>query len=168
MISFPRPRTSGQTGKPRSSRVPTAFSPRVAAPGHERPAVGLAGEPTAQLQARDMTTHGWSVGSVAVAAVTVWEIAILAARNRLVLGCDPARWRSDRIADWATGVCCCMALRRYALPLRNARISGSRLGNPDSRLCGRCGHLGVPFETTDDDRTILRRVCAHPIALGID
>ena len=31
--------------------------------------------------------------------VTFWEIAILAEKNKLVLGCDPARWRSDRIAD---------------------------------------------------------------------
>ena len=46
-----------------------------------------------------MIRDGWSVGSVAVSAVTFWEIAILAERNRLVLGCDAARWRSDRIAD---------------------------------------------------------------------
>ena len=36
---------------------------------------------------------------MAVSAVTFWEIAILAEKQRLVLGCDPARWRSDRIAD---------------------------------------------------------------------
>ena len=36
---------------------------------------------------------------MAVSAVTFWEIAILAEKQKLVLGCDPARWRSDRIAD---------------------------------------------------------------------
>ena len=29
-------------------------------------------------------------------AVTFWKIAILAERNRLVLGCNSARWCSDR------------------------------------------------------------------------
>lgn len=122
-----------------------------------------------------MDTDGWSVGSVAVSAVTFWEITILAESNRLEPGCDPGPLASDRIAD---------GLRELPLhgteavraALRNARVStethagvsGSRLGNPDSRRCGRCGHLRVPFETTDDDRTILRRVCADPIALGID
>ncbi|MDE0170775.1 MAG: hypothetical protein OXS29_14915 [bacterium] len=39
------------------------------------------------------------MGSIAVSAVTSWEIAILAERNRFVLGRDPARRRWDRIAD---------------------------------------------------------------------
>ena len=46
-----------------------------------------------------MITEGWSVGSVAVSVVTFWEIAVLVEKRRISLGCDPARWRSDRIAD---------------------------------------------------------------------
>ncbi len=59
----------------------------------------LQDNPRLSSQARNMITDGWSVGSVAVSAVTFWEIAILAEKQKLVLGCDPARWRSDRIAD---------------------------------------------------------------------
>ena len=44
-----------------------------------------------------MIDNGWAVGSVAVSVVTFWEIAVLAEKRKLLLGCDPARWRSDRI-----------------------------------------------------------------------
>ena len=46
---------------------------------------------------RDMISEAWSIESVAVSAVTFWEIAILAERQRVVLGCDAARWRADRL-----------------------------------------------------------------------
>ncbi len=59
----------------------------------------LQDHPRLSTRARDMITDGWQVGSVAVSVVTFWEIAVLAERNRLALGCHPARWRSDRIAD---------------------------------------------------------------------
>ena len=47
--------------------------------------------------ARGMIDDGWAVGSVAVSVVTFWEIAVLAEKRKLLLGCDPDRWRSDRI-----------------------------------------------------------------------
>ena len=72
----------------------------------------LQDNPRLSSQARDIITDGWSVGSVAVSAVTFWEIAILAERNRLALGCDPARWRSDVIAD-GLRECRYMAPRRF-------------------------------------------------------
>ena len=59
----------------------------------------LQDNPRLGSRARDMVADGWSVGSVAVSAVTFWEIAMLAERNRLALGCDAAQWRSDRLAN---------------------------------------------------------------------
>lgn len=48
---------------------------------------------------RSMVVEAWTVGSVAVSVVTFWEIAVLVDKQKLVLGCDPARWRMDRISD---------------------------------------------------------------------
>ena len=59
----------------------------------------LQDNPRLNSEARDMITDGWSVGSVAVSVVTFWQIAILSEKDKLILGYDPARWRSDRIAD---------------------------------------------------------------------
>ena len=59
----------------------------------------LQGNPRLSPAARDMIREGWSVGAVAVSVVTFWEIAVLAEKQKLVLGCDAARWRSDRIDE---------------------------------------------------------------------
>ena len=57
----------------------------------------LQDNPRLSPTAREMIDDGWAVGSVAVSVVTFWEIAVLAEKRKLLLGCDPARWRSDRI-----------------------------------------------------------------------
>ena len=59
----------------------------------------LQDNPRLDPAARQMISDGWSVRSVAVSAVTFWEIAVLAERQRVVLGCDPARWHADRIDE---------------------------------------------------------------------
>ena len=57
----------------------------------------LQDNPRLSPTAREMIDDGWAVGSVAVSVVTFWEITVLAEKRKLLLGCDPARWRSDRI-----------------------------------------------------------------------
>ncbi len=47
--------------------------------------------------ARATITEGWTVGALAVSVVTFWEVAILVEKRKIVLGCEPARWRQDRL-----------------------------------------------------------------------
>lgn len=49
--------------------------------------------------ARSTIEEGWETGSVGVSVVTFWEVAVLAEKRKLILGCEPARWRRDRLDD---------------------------------------------------------------------
>lgn len=57
----------------------------------------LQDNPRLSPPARATIGEGWSVGALAVSVVTFWEIAVLAEKRKLLLGCEPARWRQDRI-----------------------------------------------------------------------
>ena len=49
--------------------------------------------------ARSTIEEGWETDALAVSVVTFWEVAVLAEKRKLVLGCEPARWRRDRLDD---------------------------------------------------------------------
>ena len=59
----------------------------------------LQDNPRLSPTARGVIEEGWSAGTVAVSVVTFWEIAMLADRQKLTLGCGADRWRSDRLKD---------------------------------------------------------------------
>jgi len=59
----------------------------------------LQDEPRLRAEARDVIVQGWAVDSVAVSVVTFWEVAILAEKRKIALGCEPSRWRLDRIGE---------------------------------------------------------------------
>ena len=46
-------------------------------------------------QARQAIRQAWSVGEVAVSAISFWEVAMLAQRGRLHLPVSPGTWRAD-------------------------------------------------------------------------
>ena len=46
-------------------------------------------------QARQAIRRAWSVGEVAVSAISFWEVAMLAQRGRLHLPVPPDTWRAD-------------------------------------------------------------------------
>ena len=46
-------------------------------------------------QARQAIRRAWSVGEVAVSAISFWEVAMLAQRGRLQLPVPPHTWRAD-------------------------------------------------------------------------
>jgi len=46
-------------------------------------------------QARRAIRQAWSVGEVAVSAISFWEVAMLAQRGRLHLPVSPGTWRAD-------------------------------------------------------------------------
>jgi PIN domain nuclease of toxin-antitoxin system len=46
-------------------------------------------------QARQTIRQAWSVGEVAVSAISFWEVAMLAQRGRLQLPVPPNTWRAD-------------------------------------------------------------------------
>jgi PIN domain nuclease of toxin-antitoxin system len=46
-------------------------------------------------QARQAIRQAWSVGEVAVSAISFWEVAMLAQRGRLQLPVPPNTWRAD-------------------------------------------------------------------------
>lgn len=48
---------------------------------------------------RGMIAQAWEVDSVAVSVVTFWEVAILAEKHKIALGCEASRWRLDRIGE---------------------------------------------------------------------
>ena len=87
----------------------------------------LQDNPRLSPTAREMIDEGWAVGSVAVSVVTFWEIAVLAEKRKLLLGCDPARWRSDRIEG---------GLRE--LPLHGPEAVRAVCGVQVSRCWARC------------------------------
>ncbi|MDE0669430.1 MAG: type II toxin-antitoxin system VapC family toxin [bacterium] len=56
-------------------------------------------DPRLGAAARSTIEEGWEVGAVGVSVVTFWEVAVLAEKRKLVLGCEPARWRRERLED---------------------------------------------------------------------
>lgn len=46
-------------------------------------------------QARQAIRQAWSVGDVAVSAISFWEVAMLAQRGRVKLPVPPNTWRAD-------------------------------------------------------------------------
>lgn len=78
----------------------------------------LRDDPRLGTAARSTIEEGWETDALAVSVVTFWEVAVLAEKRKLVLGCEPARWRRDRLDD---------GLRE--LPLRGAEaVRAATLG----------------------------------------
>jgi len=59
----------------------------------------LRDDPRGGTAARTAVEGGGETGSVGVSVVTCWEVAVLAEKRKLMLGCEPARWRRDRLDD---------------------------------------------------------------------
>jgi PIN domain nuclease of toxin-antitoxin system len=52
-------------------------------------------DPALGPQARRQIEAGWRAGTVAVSAISFWEVAMLAERGRVVLPVPVDRWRAD-------------------------------------------------------------------------
>lgn len=59
----------------------------------------LRDDPRLGPAARSAIEDAWETDSLAVSVVTFWEVAVLAEKRKLSLGCEPARWRRDRLDD---------------------------------------------------------------------
>ena len=66
----------------------------------------LQDNPRLSSQAREMVTDGWSVGSVAVSAVTFWEIAMACGKEQAGAGLrsGPVAFGQDRRRATGTAV----------------------------------------------------------------
>jgi PIN domain nuclease of toxin-antitoxin system len=52
-------------------------------------------DPSLGVVARRAIEVAWRAGQVAVSAITFWEVAMLAERDRIVLPVPVERWRAD-------------------------------------------------------------------------
>jgi len=59
----------------------------------------VAGSPDLSGDARDMIKGALGAGSLRIAAISLWEIALLASRGRIVLGKSIGLWLDEALAD---------------------------------------------------------------------
>jgi PIN domain nuclease of toxin-antitoxin system len=59
----------------------------------------VAGSPGLSMQARQMIDDATGVGALRIAAISLWEIALLASRGRIVLGKSIGLWLDEALAD---------------------------------------------------------------------
>ena len=59
----------------------------------------VAGAPDLSVKARDAIVETAAAGSLRIAAISLWEIALLASRGRIVLGKSIGLWLDEALAD---------------------------------------------------------------------
>jgi PIN domain nuclease of toxin-antitoxin system len=117
---------------------------------------------TAELSSkvRGTITDAASVGTLWIAAITIWEIALLASRNRVSLGKPTIRWIEEAVARSSVAIeplSPQIAVESWELPDRfhqdpvdrmivaTARLTGTMLMTRDRRILDYAarGHLTV-------------------------
>jgi PIN domain nuclease of toxin-antitoxin system len=118
----------------------------------------VAGAPDLSAKARDTIIEPATAGTLRIAAISLWEIALLAARGRIILGKSIGLWLEEALADPAPAVDPLtpqIAIESYALPdlfhgdpadrliVATARVANATLMTRDRRILDYAarGHL---------------------------
>jgi PIN domain nuclease of toxin-antitoxin system len=118
----------------------------------------VAGSPHLSTEARHAIDGAAAAGALRIAAISLWEIALLAWRSRIVLGKSIGLWLEEALADPAPGIDPLtpqIAVESYALPdvshrdpadrliVATARVANATLMTRDQRILDYAarGHL---------------------------
>ena len=118
----------------------------------------VAGTPDLSTEARHRIDRAVAAGTLRIAAISLWEIALLASRGRIVLGKSIGLWLKEALADPGPAIDPLspqIAVESYALPdefhrdpadrliVATARVSNSALMTRDQRILDYAarGHL---------------------------
>jgi PIN domain nuclease of toxin-antitoxin system len=97
-------------------------------------------------------------GRLHVAAVTLWEIALLVHERKLRLSLPAAEWFRDAIKQTEVRV----APLDAATAIEGARLLGALRDPADCQIVGSALHMGVPLATRD------ARIIDNAKAIGLD
>jgi PIN domain nuclease of toxin-antitoxin system len=115
----------------------------------------VAGSPDLSTEARDTISGAAASGSLRIAAVSLWEIALLASRGRIVLGKSIGLWLEEALADPGPAIDPLspqVAIESYALPevfhrdpadrliVATARVANATLMTRDQRILDYAAH----------------------------
>jgi PIN domain nuclease of toxin-antitoxin system len=118
----------------------------------------VAGGPDLSTETRDMINAAAAAGTLRIAAISRWEIALPASRGRIVLGKSIGFWLREALADPGPGLdplTAEIAVESYALPdvfhrdpadrliVATARVANATLMTRDRRILDYAarGHL---------------------------
>jgi PIN domain nuclease of toxin-antitoxin system len=118
----------------------------------------VAGSPDLSTEARDTINGAAAAGTLRIAAISLWEIALLASRGRIVLGKSIGLWLEEALVDPGPAVDPLtpqIAIESYALPevfhrdpadrliVATARVANAMLMTRDRRILDYAarGHL---------------------------
>jgi PIN domain nuclease of toxin-antitoxin system len=118
----------------------------------------VAGAPDLSAQVRDMIIKAAAAGTLRIAAISLWEIALLASHGRIVLGKSIGPWLDEALADPGPTIDPLtpeIAIEGYALPeafhrdpadrliVATARVTNATLMTRDRRILDYAarGHL---------------------------
>jgi len=120
----------------------------------------VAGSSDLSIEARNAIDRATAAGAIRIAAISLWEIALLASRGRIVLGKSIGRWLEETLADPGPAIDPLtpqIAVESYALPeafhrdpadrliVATARIANATLMTRDRRILDYAarGHLAA-------------------------
>src|SRR6266851_409518 len=118
----------------------------------------VAGSPELSQQARQTVDRAAAAGTLRIAAISLWEIALLASRGRIVLGKSISLWLEEALAEPGPAIeplSPQIAIESYALPdvfhpdpadrmiVATARVIGAALLTRDRQILDYAvrGHL---------------------------
>jgi PIN domain nuclease of toxin-antitoxin system len=118
----------------------------------------VAGSPDLSREARHTIDEAAAVGMLRIAAISLWEVALLASRGRIVLGKSIGLWLEEALADPGPAIdplSPLIAVESYALPdvfhrdpadrliVATARVANATLMTRDQRILDYAarGHL---------------------------
>ena len=118
----------------------------------------VAGSSDLSMEARHMISGAAAAGTLRIAAISLWEIALLASRGRIVLGKSIGLWLEEALADPGPAIDPLspqIAVESYALPdvfhadpadrliVATARVANATLMTRDQRILDYAarGHL---------------------------
>jgi PIN domain nuclease of toxin-antitoxin system len=90
----------------------------------------VAGSPDLSTEARHSIDGAAAAGTLRIAAISLWEIALLASRGRIVLGKSISLWLEEALADPGPAIDPLspqIAIESYALPDVFRRDSADRM-----------------------------------------
>jgi PIN domain nuclease of toxin-antitoxin system len=109
----------------------------------------VAGSPELSTRARHMIERAAAAGALRIAAISLWEIVLLATRGRIVLGKSIGLWLDEALADPGPAIAPLtpqIAVESYALPdifhrdpadrliVATARVANATLMTRDQRI----------------------------------
>jgi PIN domain nuclease of toxin-antitoxin system len=117
-----------------------------------------AGSPDLSTETRDTINGAAAAGTLRIAAISLWEVALLASRGRIVLGKSIGLWIEEALADPGPDIDPLspeIAVESYALPdvfhrdpadrliVATARVANAKLMTRDQRILDYAarGHL---------------------------